>query len=198
MFGLASTVFLPLTGWSVQQLGWRHTQRLCAIAVLVTAFTMERWVLPALPASQSLIIENTASIDSRRSSRFVQLAAVFGLGTLASTGVTTQLIPLLIDRGQSPAIAAIALAALGTIQLPGRIWLLRGNRPLPTSVLTIAPLWTQATGLAIIAMSSSLWLVAAGVALFGVDAGLQTLAKPWLIQRLYGASRSGYWNGQLA
>lgn len=196
--GLASTVFLPVLGLVTAHAGWRTAQLASAIAVLLAAIAMERWVLPRLPQHASVAALPASPRASRRTRRFLVLVASFVTATISAMAVTTLLIPLMVERAVPDHLAALALAALGVAQLPGRLWMLHsGTQP---SVRTLAawPLLLQAFGLLGIAMSTSIVGAALAVALFGVGAGLNTIARPWLVQRLYGSPDAGFWNGQLA
>lgn len=192
--GLASTIFLPLVSALVVQWSWRTAVLACAGAVLVVGWTMEAHVVPAL------VGDRRAKVEARPRGgpwppHLATLVAIFASGTFAGTTLTTLLIPLLLDRGASASSAALVLAALGVAQLPGRIWLLRGGRSTPGCTL---PVLLQALGLAGVVVAPSPWSVAGSVAVFGVGAGLQTLARPWLVGAIYGAADAGRWNGEVA
>lgn len=192
--GLASTIFLPLVSALVDHWSWRTAVLACAGAVLVVAWTMEAHVVPAL------VGDRRAKVEARPRGgpwppHLATLVTIFASGTFAGTTLTTLLIPLLLDRGASASSAALVLAALGVAQLPGRIWLLRGGRSTPGRTL---PVLLQALGLAGIVVAPSPWSVAGSVAVFGVGAGLQTLARPLLVGAIYGAADAGRWNGEVA
>lgn len=195
--GLASTVFLPLLSALVEQWSWRAAVLACVAAVVLIAWTMERYVVPALPATD-VVKPKAPSHRSPWPPYMGTLVAIFASGTLASMALTTLLIPLLIERGASASVAALVLAALGLAQLPGRIWLLRGRAKVSPEALKVLPIVLQATGLLGVVLARSPLSVALAVAVFGLGAGLQTLARPWLVQTLYGASDSGRWNGEVA
>lgn len=198
MGGLASTIFLPLIAAVVDRWGWRTAELGCAVAVLLATWAMERFVLPALPAAGNEVKLSSLVRGGRRTARFASLAVVFVSGTLASMAMTTLLIPLLLTRGASTTAAATVLAMLGVMQLPGRIWLLREGKQPSLPALASMPLLLQACGLIAIAIAPALWIAVIGVAIFGLGAGLQTLARPWLVQQIYGVSDAGHWNGRLA
>jgi hypothetical protein len=198
MGGLASTLFLPTLALVTEHAGWRATQLAGALAVALAAVAMQRVVLPRLPQNAVVAAPPAAPRASRRDARFLVLAAAFAAGTVSAMAVTTLLIPLLIARSVPAPLAATALAALGIAQLPGRLWLLRGGAAPSARAFAMLPLALQAAGLVGIAIATNLVWSTASVALFGVGAGLHTLARPWLVQRLYGTAEAGYWNGQLA
>lgn len=198
MGGLASTIFLPLMAFAVDGWGWRGAEIGVAIAVLLTALVMERSVFGAL---QPAAPPQCAPVAPRRGraapTGFGAVATVFSIGTFASMALTTLLIPLLLERGHSPAVSASALAGFGVMQLPGRLWVLRhGGRSL--RVLMVMPVLLQAAGLGLVAWSSAFVAVLAGVLVFGIGAGLHALARPWVVQRLYGPQEAGWWNGRIA
>lgn len=197
MGGLASTVFLPLTSYVISAWGWRVAVLSGVGALLLVACVMEVWVMPALPAT-----ENTQAPSTWRHKAWPRympsLAIIFSTGSLASITLTTLLIPFLMERGTSAETAAIVLAAFGAAQLPGRIWLLRQTRALSETTLTTAPIVLMVAGMLGVTLAPGPWLSLAAVSVFGLGAGLQTLAKPWLVQAIYGNSAAGQWNGEIA
>lgn len=198
MGGLASTIFLPVVSVVIERAGWRPAALWCAGSVLVVAALMERFVLPDLMASSGVASTSKFARPGPWPPHFEALVAVFAVGTFASMVLTTLLIPLLLARGTAPAAAALVLGALGVAQLPGRVWLLQSGSRDAGRALLIVPIVLQALGMLAVVISSSSWSAAAGVAVFGLGAGLQTLARPWLVQVLYGVAESGRWNGELA
>jgi MFS family permease len=198
MGGLASTVFLPVLALVTEHAGWRAAQVFGAGAVLLAAVAMERCVLPVLPQHAIPCAAPQSPRESRRDLRFLILAASFASATVASMAVTTLLIPMLLDRSVDASIAATTLATLGIAQLPGRLWMLRAGAAPSARSFAMLPLVLQAAGLLGIAISPNLAWTAAGVGLFGLGSGLHTLARPWMVLRLYGVQRAGYWNGQIA
>lgn len=65
-------------------------------------------------------------------------------------------------------------------------------------MLLVAPLLLQAGGL--IALFASATLVGAllGIAVFGLGAGLHTVARPWIVPQLFGVAAAGRVNGAIA
>lgn len=195
--GLASTVFLPLLAAIVERWSWRIAVLACVGVVMLIAWTMERYVVPALPAAH-VAERKEESARLPWPPYLATLVAIFASGTLASMALTTLLIPLLIERGASAPVAAFVLAALGLAQVPGRMWLLRGRGRVSPGAMKMPPIALQAIGLLGVVFARSPEWVAASVAVFGLGAGLQTLARPWLVQTLYGVADSGRWNGEVA
>jgi len=196
--GLASTIFLPMSGAMVEGYGLRASLLAGAAWVLAAGLLLERAVLPPLLAPSNR--PEATNEDTRAdlaSGRIRGIATVFTSGTVAGMALTTLLVPHLVSRGVGLGQAATVLAALGLAQLPGRLWLLRGGRMPTTAALTTWPMVMQASGLLVVAASAQPGTAAAGVALFGLGAGLHTLARPWLVQERFGRE-AGHRNGQVA
>lgn len=195
--GLASTLSLPTLALLIEAHGWRYAVLACAAGVLLGAWILETRVLPGLPASAQAPAQRApARLPWPAGLRLLML--VFASGTLATMALITLLVPLLIERGQSPTLAATILGVFGLAQLPGRLWLWRGQRAPSTASLQQLPIILQAAGLLVVGVTHAWWLVVTGVLLFGLGTGLQTLVRPWLVQRLYGAAAAGLWNGEVA
>ncbi|HEV2679052.1 MAG TPA: MFS transporter [Rhodanobacter sp.] len=204
--GLASTLFLPLTASLVSRMEWQNTLRTLAGLVLISSVVVDRFALRPLVAHRIHAegLSETASVVALvRESRilppgFWQLRAVFFCSTLASMALTVQLIPTLVERGNSASLAAGVLALLGIMQLPGRIFVLSG-RTLPGAAWLLAlPLLLQAAGLLLLVFKAPLVAAFIGMSVFGIGAGLNTLARPLVIQALYGCMNAGRLNGDLA
>jgi hypothetical protein len=201
MGGLASTIFIPITGICVSQLGWRATLRVLVVVWLIMTVLLERYVQPALRGGAAAVLPSvhnglTVAPDRR-------LVFLFGAPMLAATfaamALTTLVIPTLVARGHSIASSPWVLAALGIAQLPGRIWLWCGSGNIvSTRSLLVVPLLLQACGLFLLAVADNLYIAFAGVAIFGVGAGLHTLARPWVVPQWFGIAAAGRVNGTIA
>jgi MFS family permease len=197
--GCASTLCIPAIAFLVNDAGWQRTHLVLALAILVGAIVMEWQVLPALrePASPAQRPSNAQPAAAAARVPFL-LAAVFAAGTVAAMSLGTMLIAALIERGHGAGAAANALALLGIMQLPGRLWVLSGRYVGSVRTLLIGPMMLQGVGLAVLAASASLPGVGIGVAIFGIGAGWSTLARPMVVQILYGSANAGSLNGSIA
>jgi predicted MFS family arabinose efflux permease len=199
--GLASTIFLPLMAFTVKRIGWRSTEVAIAAVVVVASALLQCFVLPAFradPVTRAASHVAAPAARVRSPATFTVLSVVFVLSTLGSMSLTTLLIPVLVDRGESATTGASVLAALGVMQLPGRIWLLRGGRTSSIRRLLGMQLALQTLGMALVAVNGWIGLTVLGVACFGGGAGLHTLARPWAIQSIYGVADAGRVNGLMA
>ncbi|MBS0514289.1 MAG: hypothetical protein JSS16_02270 [Proteobacteria bacterium] len=199
MGGLSSTIFVPIVGTVIAHEGWRTALRVLMVIWVAAAAYMEWRTLPALHAAESRLTLAAAPQRSRLPLGLIVLVGVpFVVGIFAAMALTTLVIPMLVDQGQPIDRAAWVLAALGIMQLPGRIWLGRGSTALPSSVLLVLPVILQATGLLLLAYAASLPIAFAGVGIFGLGAGLHTLARPWVVPQLFGVASAGEVNGIIA
>ena len=196
--GLASTLALPLIALAVGRWGWQTALVLCAVLVVLAALGIDRRVARGLPAVHVRPVEDGRRASAGRPPHLVRLTSVFAVGTLASMGLTTLLIPALLERGIRPDVAACILACLGVAQLPGRAWLARGRVARASTSLRLWPPVLQGLALLLMAALPSAWTTALAVGMFGLGAGVQTLLRPWLVSRLYGAHAAGRWNGEVA
>ena len=193
--GLASTLCAPAIAAIGELHGARHALLVCAAVVLACGVLLERAVLPALKAGVPLAPTPAGGI---RPAQMRSLMVLFATGTAVAVGLVTLLVPVLVERGSSPTDAAWCLGVFGLAQLPGRVWL--ASRPANPSRLMSMSFVLQGVGLLLVAPASgsALAQAVAGVALFGLGAGLQTVARPWVIERIAGPDFAGRWNGELA
>jgi MFS family permease len=198
--GLASTLFLPLAAGGVTFFGWRATLRLLAALVLATAWLVERKASRELAQTSSLHPAEPEQIAGSPAGAgrlaVLTLSVPFVAATFAAMAAATLVVPTLVARGHTLAAASGILAALGVLQLPGRLWVWR--RSLSPANLLVTPLLLQAVGLAVFGGLRSAWTAVLGVALFGLGAGIHTLARPWAVSVLYGVAASGAVNGRIA
>ena len=199
--GLASTLFLPLVGAGVAHLGWRTTLQGLVVVWLLTTLWLERAALPALRVSdQACRATAPASAHGAVDRRLLwRVGAPFVAATFAAMALTTLVVPSLVGRGHPIESAAWVLAALGVMQLPGRVWLLRGgSRALSPRGLLVVPMGLQVSGLLVLGTATSLAGAFLGVAIFGIGAGLHTLARPWIVPLVFGTELAGCANGSIA
>lgn len=193
--GLASTVSAPVLGLVSHTAGPTVALASCAVVVLGAGALLESAVLPHLRAQAGPVPVAYGRVQ--RPANLAPLAVVFATATMASMGLTTLLIPALVERDVSAITAAWVLGALGLAQLPGRIWL--SGRSFRPALLNPVALLLQGVGLLLVAPTDMpLVGVVVGIALFGLGAGMQTVLRPWLVERLVGAAAAGRWNGEVA
>jgi MFS family permease len=117
--GLASTVFVPLTGLLVPHLDWRHTYLVLAVVLAVITVPLHAFGLRRpWPAH---IVEHRDQPEPPgavvRSRAFVLLTVAMSLAAFSVYDVVVDLVPLLTGRSLSVSTAAIALGLGGVGQV---------------------------------------------------------------------------------
>jgi MFS family permease len=200
--GLASTVFLPLTAFLVATAGWRGAVLVLAAVLVVSTSITRAFAFRRLPAAASPMGAGDSTArsgdDVVAPARFVFIAGMFALASLASAAFTTNLVPALGERGISPARAAMLGGLIGVMQLPGRALVMTGGLAGSPSRLLAFSLMLQAAGLGGVALAPSMLAAAGATMVFALGAGLTTLLRPHLIQAMVRSGAGGYLNGRIA
>ena len=194
--GLASTVFLPVTAWLVNKLGWRGC--VVALALCLATVTMLTHRV-AFRTQASGVPEFASGSDAQRSPSVVsgtwKVVLVFSCSSFVSAAIATNLVQALGERGISTATGATLAGLLGVMQLPGRLLVMnRRISPSPTQLVWFR-LGLQTAGLISLVVGSTIPLTVLGVSLFAAGSGLSTVARPFLVLVTYGALQSGRVNG---
>jgi len=220
--GFASVIFVPLSAWLIERLGWRGA--LIALAGIYAALTIvPHWVvLRRWPSDLGLIPDgvsetspreatsempiatgrdgapNVSARDAIRSRAFRWLAVAFSLSALSGYAVTVHLVSLLTERGYSPAFSAGAMGLVGLMALPGRLVFTPLGEYHPRSAVTAIIFSLQAVAAGVLLMTHSVGGVWAFVILFGAGFGAITPARASLVAELFGAVEYGRIAGALA
>ena len=191
--GLSGTVFVPLTQFMVDQMGWRTAMAALAVVSLLPtgAYFL---TLPRSGADARNAAKPTAAIAWSRP--LTLLVAAFGLSTAAFSAVTIGFLPLMIGRGLDGMAAAQLFALVGPAQIAGRLLISIRSRsfrpfvhgPYVFAVLPIATLVLIAAG------TDLAWLVAFAL-LFGLNSGLSTIVRGTAPAELCDVATIGRVNG---
>jgi MFS family permease len=199
--GLASTVFIPLSAWLINALGWRHALWVLAGFQLLVCAPLHGVLLrnappaPVRPASDGKRHSPAAYL---RSAPFL-LIAVF---VICMMGVTAALPPhmisLLRGTGLSEAWVIAIPASIGLLQVVGRLLLYffehhfdlhLANRLIPTLI----PLGLGA----LIAGAGHPWAALLFVVLYGMGNGMMTIVKGTAIAQYVSREHVASLNGAL-
>ena len=205
--GLASTAFIPLATFLLERLGWRSSVALLSGVVALCAVPLWLFVRHR-PADLGLHPDGIALEHSsptlkpdlylktvRRQPAFWWLTLAFALNAASTVALAAHLVPLLLERGLSPALSALAAGAVGLMSLLGRALFTPSaaqfslNR---SSLLVFAVQGLALLSLLTLPLSWSLWPF---VLLMGASNGASTLSKAGLIAQLYGSRNYGAVSG---
>jgi len=219
MGGFAAVIFVPLTTALVARLGWRSALVWLAVIYAATTVIPHALVLRRRPADLGLVPDGTRSVTEDaatgsvraapndasvpaavavRSSAFRWLAIAFALAAIANTAITVHLIPLLLERGFSPAFAGGAMGILGLMALPGRLVFTPLGDRMPRTTVTAWIFGLQVLSIGALLVSHSTVAVWAFVALFGAGFGAITPARAALVADRFGHGSYGRISGVLA
>jgi MFS family permease len=183
--GLSSPLCIPLSGVLVAQIGWRATLVAWAGAQLVLAWPLHAFFLrrhpedlglspdgePRPAAQATKVLPGTSLPEALRSSVFWMLTASLSLVMLGSTVVFVHQVAFMIGRGYDPVLAATLSGMLGLVSLPGRyVFNMLSHRISAQSLLMLSVV-TQAVGIAVLVLSSSLFWLILYVLIYGTAYG---------------------------
>jgi MFS family permease len=202
--GLASPIFIPLSGWLLPQVGWRTMLFWYGILHLVIAAPLHGWLVRRAPEPQNRLREASDALETPAqeassttrealvSFRFWVLTGAYSLALVGSAVVFAHQIAYLVSRGYGTLLAATVAGALGLASLPGRLFLgLLSARVLPQSVLA-GTLLVQAAGLLMLILAPSAPWLLLYVLLYGAAFGVLSPLRAQVMadhfgKRAYGA-----------
>ncbi|MGE5156251.1 MAG: MFS transporter [Betaproteobacteria bacterium] len=192
--GFASTIFFPLTGLLLAQLGWRTT-------VLVFAGLLAVATLPAhlsvVPRHGRLGRGTPAPAHARgvvglalRDSKFWWIGAAFVAQAAAVSAVSVLLVTYLRQVGHPATVAAFLSGLLGALSVAGRLLTTGLARRHGMPAITAVIFAIQAAGIiALPHIGRGTAGAAACVVGFGLGFGVATIARPAIIAARYGTAR---------
>ncbi|MBF4478994.1 Predicted arabinose efflux permease, MFS family [Rhodococcus rhodochrous J3] len=198
--GLASTIFAPLTSAVDQQSDWRTTYVI--LAAILAAITIPghwwglrgSWPTATPPA-------NGADLGHReiaRSPAFLALVATLALGAFTAFAGVFNLVPLLLEQGFSPSVAAVTLGLGGAGQVLGRLgYLTLVARTSVRSRIVVILAGTAATTALLGAVTTAAALIGAAIGA-GLVRGLFTLIQATAITDRWGSTHYGRLGGLMS
>lgn len=197
--GLASTVFIPLSAWLIDALGWRHALWVLAAIHLGVCAPLHAWQLRGAPAAAPHTggaAQSPAALV--RSAPFL-LIGVFTLGMMGITAaLPPHMISLLRESGLSEAWVIAIPASIGAIQVLGRLLLFFFEHHFDLHVANRAIPWLIPLGL--VALLAGAAHPAAGlvfVVLYGLGNGMLTIVKGTAIAQYVSRQHVASLNGAL-
>ena len=204
--GLASTVFIPLFAWWMDLWGWRHALWALAALQLLVCAPLHGWLLHGAPNTPSHN-EPRAGEPKRhalsvrehlRQAPFWLLALFMVLMMSVTSALPAHMIALLQESGLSPAWVIAIPAAIGVIQVMGRLLLFvferywdvhAANRWIPT-LIPAGVLILLIGGLN--PLASLLFVI-----LYGLGNGMNTIVKGTAMAQYVSRTHVGQLNGLL-
>ena len=198
--GLASTVFVPLANSLLEVSGWRTAVQILAVLLWVVCLPLHLWVVrnPTHGSTHTRASHSGSATPLTLDANFWWLTLSMALVRMAFSGLAAHLVPLLLEEGYTPALAAAAAGTVGAMQLLGRIVFTPLSRKFALSRLTA--LNVAAHGLGLLALGWVPGWLGLGifVVLFGSTNGAITLARAALVGQTFPVTQFGRINGRIA
>ena len=195
--GLASTCFIPLTHYLVEQAGWRPTLLIyVGVIVLVCAAIPLLVLSPALRGTSVKVEQrdNARVFDAvKRMPVFWLLIVAYVSHAFFYTALLFNLLPFLAERGFSSAAAVGVYMLIGPAQVAGRVALLTIDRNMSTALAGLIATAVPVAAVLLLAFVAPGGLSGFAFAvLFGFSMGVKTVvqataAPEFLRQQSYGA-----------
>ena len=197
--GLASSIFLPLTGHLVHGYGWRTTLVLLAGLLAVTTVPLHLFAVRRI-ASRPVLTGQRTGAPARvlRDPGFWLLASAFVVHSAALAVISVHLVLYLISLGHPPARAATLAGLLGLLSVTGRLVTSLSARWLPMATITAGILLVQGVAISLLPVVGRHIAGAVGcLVLFGLGFGVSSIATPAILLDRYGATGFGTISGML-
>ncbi len=210
--GLASTVFMPLTGALLAAEGWRGAVLWLGVILAMVTIPIHA-TLPAASVSgtesrRKVVIDETkgeTAVAGRTPAEAGAPAAGFGWLKLAfalhgviAGAIAVHAVPLIAEAGREPVRAAGMVGFFGVFQVAGRLgsnlWWAHVSERWRVSGLMVF----QGAAMAALVFAENQAAVWVFVVCFGVSNGLLTLARPLAVAEWQGSARFGALAGGLA
>jgi len=195
--GLGAMVVPQIAQTLISRLGWRGAFVCLGVMMFVIAFpAVALFVREPRPGEgehrrqTTGVLPGLAVGEAVRTARFWLLAATFFFVALALLGFSGHIVPLLTDRGLSPAAATATFGLLGLATMTGR--LVTGylvDRIFAPYV--VGALWVAPVGGFMLLMSGAGFLPAVGVFLVGFGLGAEADMLAFLNSRYMGQRAFG-------
>ena len=205
--GLASTVFIPLVSWWMDRWGWRTSLALLAALQLAVCLPLHAWLLQGAPqpAPKAAPAASAAPASAHHHLRVYLrqptfwLLALFMVLTMALTSaLPVHMIKLLGEAGLAPQWVVLIPAAIGVLQVFGRMLLFVFERRWDVHA---ANRWIPALlPASLLVMVLGGWHPAVAllfVLLYGMGNGMITIVKGTAMAQYVSAAHVGQLNGLL-
>lgn len=206
--GFAGTLAFPCAHLLSDLLGWRGPLIVFAALILGVALPLAGAAarrLEADHAARGAPADNARRAAPDRAPRYMTrssfwlLAVCFAALALTHGICVTHLLPILEERAVDPDLAVLAAAAIGPMQVLGRLAMLAVEHRVTNRAITLACFLALALAvLALMAAAASPLMLLPFVALLGSGAGVSSIMKPVVTRDILGEEGFGTVSGALA
>ena len=205
--GLASTAFIPLMSWLMSLWSWSTMVIVMAGFHLLVCAPIH-WVFlkgePARQASRATLDSAALStkqhrdIASQQRKVMILIGLFTALGMAMASSLAAHLIPMLRERGMSDFWVVWIPAAVGAIQVLGRMGILWSDGKFSTHKVNAAIVWLSPVGMLLLILAgSNTLLLLAFACVWGVANGCQTIVKGTAVAQYVSQENVAALNGSL-
>ena len=206
--GLASTVFIPLTAWLIETLGWRHATWCLAALQLLVCVPLHAWLLRGAPPAAAARGSAPAVALSKhlRSAPFLLVGGFVVLMMAVTAALPAHMVSLLREGGMSPFWVIAIPAAIGLLQVFGRALLYFFERHFDLHLANLLIPCLLPLGLVVLLLAIrvaphdatlGLGLALLFVLLYGIGNGMLTIVKGTAVAQYVDSDQVGSLNGAL-
>jgi hypothetical protein len=215
--GLASTVFIPLSSWLIQSLGWRHALWVLAMLHWFICWPLHFWFLRhahgkiSAKENQKLEIQGPCNPELQppqtpadaigvhlKRAPFWLLACFMFLTFSVSSALPAHMVSLLEEAHLSPAWVIAIPASIGVIQVLGRLLLFVFEKHLDVHTANKwIPCLVPLGLLFLVAGGLEPWAALMFVTFYGLGNGLNTIVKGTAMAQYVSRDHVGQLNGML-
>jgi MFS family permease len=200
--GLGAALVPQIAQWLVAHSGWRSAYLglaglVLALGVPAVALAVREAEGPGGTAASAAGAPGMSGAEALRSGAFWKLALAFFAVALATNGAIAHVVPLLVDRGIAPPMAAGAMAFAGLALTGGRLfagWLLdRIHAPYVAAIFILMPL----CGILMLLAGVAPGIAPVAIVLIGLGLGAEVDLIAFLLSRYLGIRCFGELYGYL-
>lgn len=205
--GLASTVFIPLSSWLIQSLGWRHALWVLASLQWLICWPLHAWLLKGaaqkktLPKASFNADTPTQPVSIKvhlKRAPFWLLAGFMLMTAIVSSALPAHMVSLLEEAHLSPAWVIAIPASIGAIQVLGRFLLFLFEKHLDVHAANKwIPCLVPLGLLFLVAGGLAPWAALLFVTFYGLGNGLNTIVKGTAMAQYVSRDHVGQLNGVL-
>jgi MFS family permease len=195
--GLGAMIIPQIAQFLIARIGWRGAYVCLGVLMFAIAFpSVALWIREPRAGEgerRAVAAGNLAGFtagEAVRTTRFWLMAPAFFLVATALLGFSGHIVPLLTDRGLSPAAATATFGLLGLATLTGRVVTGFLVDRLFAPYIAGGFWFASIAGFALL-LTGSEWLPAAGVALVGLGIGAEVDMLAFLNSRYFGQRAFG-------
>jgi predicted MFS family arabinose efflux permease len=197
--GLASTIFIPLTGQLIEALAWRNALLVLAAIVAGLSVPLHAIALRRTRAARTERQRRTSSPSRVLSDAgFWLLVVAFVLQNAGQSVMAVYLVSYLIRLGHAATLAATLAGLLGLLSVTGRVLTTVAMKRWSIASITAGVFAVQGVATALLPVAGrSVAGAAACIVLFGFGFGIAAIAIPAILVDRYGATGYGTISGTL-